>query len=61
MQTETLIITMSHRKPPKEDGKYQSAEEFYKQEIPMTWIQNNNPQIIPKIIAVVNNLTRQEI
>jgi len=57
---EVIIITISHRK--KEiDGKYVSPQEFFRQEIPMQWLNDNNPKVVQKIIAVVNNLTTKEI
>lgn len=61
MDGETIIITISHRKRSTEEGRYQSPQDFYKQEISLEWMHANNPEMLRNIIAVINNLSSKEV
>ncbi len=61
MNGETVIISISHRKPHIEEGRYHSPQEFYRQEISLEWMNKNNPEMLRNIIAVINNLNSKEV
>jgi hypothetical protein len=53
-----IRITIECYEPPleKEEGYRDYWKQYYQQIIPMEWVSQENPHLICKVIAVINNL-----
>ena len=58
-----LRITIELFEPPTEekDGYRDYWKQYYQQIIPMEWVTKDNPHLIAKVIATINNLPIQPV
>ena len=52
-----LKITIQHIADTKEGERYGETTDVFEQTLDWNWVQTQNPYMIQKIIAVINQLT----